>query len=259
MIPPKAKLRTMIAEDEPLGRERLINLVESESDLDCVGVATDGVETTALLDKLKPDLIFLDIKMPGRDGFAALTASSHIPYVIFTTALDQYALDAFEVGALDYLLKPFSRRRFQVAVERARAQKNGAHKMSDRVGSAQTALKPDQALSHVFLRDRGAFMRVEVADIVWIKAEGDYIRIHTMSGSHLMALRLHSICDRLDPAVFVQIHRSSVINLDFVESTGRASSGRISVQLRGGAAVESSKSGAVKLRRILTTPRGCFR
>jgi two-component system, LytTR family, response regulator len=231
----------LIADDEPLAQDRLRRLVAEVPWLRCVGVETDGVGTLRALDAQKPDLVFLDIEMPGKDGLEVLESARHRPVVVFTTAYDQYAVTAFDLEAADYLLKPFGRQRFLAAVERAR-------QALERGAARSAAGGPPEGWSRLFVRDRGRIVALPAAEVERLEAEGDYVTVHSRGRRYLVRLPLRDFERRLDPRRFRRIHRRHLVNLDqvasFVPGTGRA----LFVEMKDGTRVRASRKAARGLR-----------
>lgn len=236
----------LVCEDEPLARLHLRGLIEATPGLLWVGDAADGASAVTLIDRLRPDLVFLDIQMPELPGIAVLERITHRPAVIFTTAFDSYAVQAFELGAVDYLLKPFGPERFATAVSRAE-RALAAEEQSpvvDRIRAVQGTL------SRVFVRERGRIVPVAVTDIERLEAEDDYVAIVTRGRRHLLTITLASLLERLDGRRFVRIHRSHVVNLDYVAALAPFDAGRLSVEMRDGTRITASRSGTQALRSL---------
>jgi two-component system LytT family response regulator len=194
------KVRTLIVDDEHLARQRIAELLADEPDFAVVGECGDGEEAAREIQRLRPDLVFLDVQMPEMDGFQVLATidPARAPVVVFVTAYDEFALRAFEAHATDYLLKPFYRPRFHVALDRARAQL--AHRNA----------KPVDPRLRRLLESLGA-ARPPLED--WIEADGNYLRLHAGTRKHLLRASVTSIAERLDPKVFLRVHRSTILNL----------------------------------------------
>ena len=216
-----ATVRALIIDDEPVAREYLQDLLHEREDVSVVGEAANGSEAVEAIQRERPDLIFLDIQMPELDGFDVLTRLSpdQLPVIIFVTAHDRYALQAFEANALDYLLKPFDRPRFQKALDRAVAQVQSRDltafekRLRSLVNHLHTDRPPTQRL---MIRSRGRAHFVKTADILFIEAAGNYAALHVGGEEHLIRETLSSLERRLDPESFVRIHRSFIVNLDHV-------------------------------------------
>jgi two-component system LytT family response regulator len=210
-------IQTIIADDEVLARQKLRHLLEDEKDVEIVGEGATAQETIELANLTDPDLILLDIQMPGMDGFDVVSALSAgkpaaVPRIIFTTAFDQYALRAFEINAIDYLLKPFTRERLQHAIQRAREQ----------IALQADGTKPNKRDSEpyttrIVFKSRGRILFLPVSDIRWIGAEENYVRICTEKESHLLRETMANFESRLDPRSFIRVHRSAIVNLQFVK------------------------------------------
>jgi two-component system LytT family response regulator len=248
-------LRVLIADDEPLGRQRLRALLEGEADLEVVGECTDGPSAVAALRQLRPDLLFLDVRMPELDGFGVLEAmgDERPPGVIFVTAYDKYALRAFEVHALDYLLKPFDRERFQKTLERARAQL--ALAQAPEVHEHLRALLEDarpgkKYLDRVVIKSttRVFFLRTEEID--WIEAAGNYLKLHVGPEAHLLRETMNSLEARLDPEKFLRIHRSTIVNIERIQELQPWFHGDYVVLLRDGTKLTLSRGYRQKLQEL---------
>lgn len=238
-------LRVVIVEDEPLAVERLELALKGIGDLEVVGASHDGKAGLAMIRKLKPDLAFLDIRMPSMDGLevAEALANDNGPAVIFLTAYGQYALDAFEVAAVDYLMKPIALERVRAAVERARAriEQSTAAERAEELRTLLDAVRRETAAGggggaprSLWVTDARGRVRVPIASIIWLEAERDYVRIHTEGGSHLARTTLNGLAQQLDPETFHRIHRSAIVALKSVTGLKRRSWGLTSVTLSTG-------------------------
>jgi two-component system LytT family response regulator len=209
-------IQAIIADDEVLARQKLRHLLEDENDVEIVGEGATAQETIELANLTEPDLILLDIQMPGMDGFDVVSALSSAkpaisPRIIFTTAFDQYALRAFEINAVDYLLKPFTRERLQHAMQRVREQlalQNDGVKPSKRSDEPYT--------TRIVFKSRGRILFLPISDIRWIGAEENYVRICTERENHLLRETMANFESRLDPKSFIRVHRSAIVNLQYV-------------------------------------------
>ena len=224
------RMRVLLVDDEPLARDSLRVILASETDVHIAGECGSGTEAVEAIRALAPDLVFLDVRMPGLDGFAVIDAigPEHMPPVVFVTAYDAHAVRAFEIHALDYVLKPFDDDRLRVALERARAQRvlarDGA--LARRLASllGDRAALDDGGAGDVVSRwitrlqvpvgDRIRFVRVE--DVDWIESAGNYVRVHVGRDKHLLRGTLGALERELDPKQFARIHRSAIVNLDRV-------------------------------------------
>jgi two-component system LytT family response regulator len=215
-------IRTLIVDDEPLGRERIRTLLKNDPEVEIVGECSDGRQAIAAIERTRPDLVYLDVQMPEVDGFAVLDgiAGEWMPVIIFVTAYDRYAVQAFEVHALDYLLKSFDRERFQDALRRAKEQVRRLQEggWNERLTGLLEDLQARQShLTRLVIRSAGRILFLRVEEIDWLEAAGNYVRIHVGRESHLIRETLQSVGGRLDPAKFLRIHRSTVINIDRIK------------------------------------------
>jgi two-component system LytT family response regulator len=244
-------LRAVIAEDEPLARDHLRALVQGHEALTLVGEAADGDTAIALIDAVRPDVVFLDVRMPGRDGFAVLAALTHRPHVVFTTAHDTHAVQAFELGAVDYLLKPFGGHRFATAVARLldRVALPSDVEPLERLREVQE--QNGAPLERVFVRTGQRLVPVRLAEVSRLDADGDYVALVVEGRRHLLHTTLSALLPRLDAARFVRIHRSHVVNLDFVAAIRPHDAGRYLVELRDGVRIVASRSGTQALRAFM--------
>ena len=221
-------LKTIIVDDEPYARAKLERLLADE-EAEVLAVCANGREAVAAVEQLKPDLVFLDIQMPEMDGFEVLRAIApvHLPEIVFVTAFDQYALRAFEVNALDYLLKPFDQERLQAAFARAeqRLRDSGSRQadvtrllehLARQPGAADSPPRGDVHLEWLFVRKGQRVVKLPVPEINWFEAEGNYVRIHIKGEAYLIREKMMALQARLDPGQFARIHRTAIVNLSYV-------------------------------------------
>ena len=239
------RVRAVIVEDEPHARASLREYASDVDWLALIGEAADGAEAVRLVDSLEPDLLFLDISLPEASGLEVIERIRHKPEIVFTTAYDQYALAAFEIGALDYLLKPFGRQRFQTMLHRVRR----------RLSSPVTAPERARAAFHtplrrLFARTRDGIVPIDVRTIQHISASGDYAEVQTDRGSHLLHISLGELAARLDPEIFRQVHRSHIVNLDSVVKLVPYDARRLLIRLRNGKEIVASRSASEQLRSL---------
>ena len=228
-------MRVVIADDEVLARQKLRQLLRSEQDIDIVGECATACETIELVREAKPDLLFLDIRMPDMDGFDVLGALTNeqptlLPQIIFTTAYDQYAVRAFEYNAADYLLKPFTQDRLCTSVQRVRVRMAETDQGTN--GHVADAVSSNYKTRIVF-KSRGRIVFLPVEDIRWIGAEENYVRISTGNESHLLRETMARLETTLDPEVFLRVHRSSIVNLHYVKEVKSDADGESVVVLTG--------------------------
>jgi two-component system LytT family response regulator len=224
------KIRTLVVDDEPLARARMLSLLGEEPDVEVVGTCADGREAAAAIDEKSPDLVFLDVQMPDVDGLELAGSFKHhqTPAVVFVTAYDEYALRAFEIHALDYLLKPFSRDRFKAALSHVRQH------LSHRQGRASVR-------DRLVIKSTGRIYFVRTADIDWCEAAGNYVRIHVGVQSHLVRDTMVSLQAQLDAGQFVRIHRCAIVNIDRIQELRSSFGGEYVVLLRGGTRLTLSR------------------
>jgi two-component system LytT family response regulator len=224
------KIRALIVDDEPFAREGIRVLLSDDPEIEIVGECADGREAVEAIREGSPDLVFLDVQMPEMDGFGVIDeiGAKAMPVVIFVTAYDQYALRAFDVAALDYLLKPYDDERFASAVQRAKSQvRRGAvgelgRKLvalleSQQGGPDRARTTPGDHLRRVMLKTGGRVIFLKAEEIDWIEAEGDYVRLHVGADTHLLRDTMKRLEAQLDPAKFVRTHRSTIVNLDRIK------------------------------------------
>jgi len=248
-------IRTCIVDDEPLARERIRTLLSGEPDIEVVGESGDGPAAVATIRAARPDLLFLDVQMPGSDGFGVLQAlEAEIPRaVIFVTAYDQYALQAFEVHALDYLLKPFSSRRFHRALQRARAEllRQAEGDVHERILSLIEQFRHPRRPERIVVRSVGRVSFLRIDEIDWVEAEGNYVRLHTGAASYLLRETMKGIEAKLDPDRFIRIHRSTIVNTDRIKELQPLFHGEYAVILRDGTRLTASRGPENKIRRLV--------
>jgi two-component system, LytTR family, response regulator len=251
------RIRVLIVDDEPLAREGIRLHCEGEADIDVVGECADGVAAVQAIRELRPDLVFLDVQMPGLDGFEVLetVGPEQMPAVVFATAYDQFALRAFDAHALDYLLKPFDGERFRKTLDRARHQLHGeAH---DGLGARLEALlaglqERGRYLERVAVRAGGRIIFLRTDEIDWIEAEGNYARLHVSGRAYLLRETMSRLEEKLDPARFVRIHRSTIVRIDQIKELEPLFQGEYQVTLHAGTRLTSSRGYLDKLQELLS-------
>ncbi|MEO8503482.1 MAG: LytTR family DNA-binding domain-containing protein [Acidobacteriota bacterium] len=248
----KPALRCVLAEDEAEARKNLIGYLRAAPGVELVGVAANGPEAIARVDELRPDLLLLDVQMPELDGMTVLRRIRHRPEVIFTTAHEAYAVAAFELGAVDYLVKPFGRERLLAAISRVVERSDagaGEGLRSDAVDRALSAAATP--LTRLFARKGQRIVPIAASAIVRIHARGEYAEVVTAAESYLVQITLAEFSARLDPEQFVQVHRSHILNLDAIESLKPADDRRLLVTLRDGTGIVASRAASERLRRLV--------
>ena len=238
----------LIADDEPLARRTLREHLRSLGWSGEIHEARDGKTAVAVANSERPDLVFLDIVMPGATGLEVLEQLAYEPKVIFTTAHDQYAVTAFELGALDYVLKPFGRERLERVLHRAQAALNGAE--SPLHSRARESLERTRALSRIFVRDGNRIVPIPVASMEREQGADDYVTICTATKEYLVSLRLSDLESHLSRANFLRIHRSHLINLEYVISIEAYDAARVQVVMKSGACIVASRTGSKLLREL---------
>ena len=248
------RIRTLIVEDEPLARRTLREILADVPWLELVGEAENGARAVEMIDSLTPDLVLLDIEMPELSGIQVLDRISHEPAVIFTTAFDRYAVSAFELEALDYLLKPFGRERCLAALEKARralpSQRSASDSTPSLVERARHVMNESGPLTRLFVRDRDRIVPVPAADIERLEAADDYVEVHTKARSYLVYLTLNDFERRLDPERFIRVHRAHIVNLDFVKQLVPFDGSRMQVEMRDGTKILASRTRSKELRQL---------
>ena len=250
------KIRTLIVDDEPLARERLAGLLAAEPDIEILGQCRDGEEAVRAIVEQTPDLVFLDIEMPQMSGFEVIEAvgGERMPLVIFVTAHDQHALRAFQVRALDYLLKPFDRDRFRDALQRARKQvdRQDDGEIGRRLLALVKDLRRDQPRTdRLVVKSGGRLFFLRADEIDWVEAAGNYVRLHVGSTSNLLRETMNAIEGRLDPEKFFRIHRCRIVNMERIQELQPWLNGEYAVLLRTGTRLTLSRGYREKLQERL--------
>lgn len=249
------KIRALIVDDESLARRHIRRMVGRESDIEVVGECANGREAIRAIKELSPDLVFLDVQMPEGDGFSVFEAIGTVamPMVIFVTAYDQYALRAFEVNALDYLLKPFDRSRFDKALQRAKSRMLAERKeLNERALAILEELKArSNHIERLLIKSGGRAFFLKVDEIDWIEAEGKYVRVHAGRESYLLREAISSIESQLDPKKFPRIHRSTIVNIERIRELQSLFNNEYQVVLNDGTELALSHSYRKKLGELL--------
>lgn len=259
-------LRALVVDDEPVARRRLKALLDGlngdaavDVSVDVIGECEDGAAAIETIQRLRPDVVFLDVQMPGLDGFDVVEAlglggrppGAH-PAIVFVTAYDRYAVRAFDVHAVDYLLKPFERARMRKAIERV-ARESDRRAADRRVHAAVETVRAQQPLRRVLVKSTDRIYAVRLDDVDWIDAAGHYIELHTGASTHLVRESLSALESRLDPARFVRIHRSTIVNLDRIRDLQPTFHGEFVVTLHGGQRLPCSRTYADRLTKAMST------
>ncbi len=249
-------VRAVVCEDEPLARRAMEDYLADVRWIELVATAGDGREALRLINKHEPDLVFLDVRMPGMSGVEVLEALDHRPAIVFTTAFDEYAIQAFEHGAVDYLVKPFGRDRLVQTLDRVRVRLVGEARARrlpvDRpAGEQRGASGEGGSLERVFAKHRGSIVPVAVGDILHLEAVDGGVELHGVSGTFTMDSTLSEIEGRLDPSDFVRVHRAHVVNLARVKGFKRYDDRRMQVTLEDGTRIVASRTGSKALRAMI--------
>jgi DNA-binding LytR/AlgR family response regulator len=245
-------MRTLIVDDESPARERLRRLLSSIEGVELVGEADSGLRAVEMIEREKPDLVLLDIQMPGLDGFEVIETLHDPPSVIFVTAYDEYAIRAFEVNALDYLLKPFSRARLEKAIRRAQETLTGERDLSEQFAPLlESLVAQGRYLTRLAVRDRDRIRVLDVSEVDWLGMEGEQVMVHAGNQTYPIRRTLAELEVRLDPTHFFRAHRSVIVNLDRVQEIIPWFKGSHKLRLTTGAEVDLSRAQGRALRRIL--------
>lgn len=254
--PVPSRLRALIIDDEPTARRGLRLLLQRDPEVEIAGEAANGFDAVELIRRERPDLVFLDVQMPGCDGFQVLEKAGRaaVPAVVFVTAYDEHALQAFEVNAVDYLLKPYDDERFHAALARAKAAVRRRTVEADNSRLTQLldffqkrmGLKPGggeaaESTERILIKSSGEIYFLKAEEIDWIEAEGDYMKFHTAGRSHLMRETMARLESRLDPKRFIRIHRSTIVNIDRLRKLSPSFAGEYAVVLQDGTKLKLSR------------------
>ncbi len=251
-------IKTLIIDDEPLAREKLHGFLEGAEDIEIIAECRDGREALETIEKQSPDLVFLDVQMPEMDGFEVLAnlEAEYLPTVVFVTAFDQYAIKAFDVHAVDYLLKPYDRQRFTQALERARAEVE--RRQAGDMKSQLLALLQDVEQrgptypERLVVKSSGRVILIKVDDLDWVDAAGNYVRLHAGNESHLLRETMGRLESRLDPDRFLRIHRSTIVNIERIKELQQQFHGDYLVVLKNGQRLTLSRSYRDKIQGLLS-------
>ena len=246
--------KVIIIDDEAPARKIITQYLDAFDHLEIIKECKNGLEAVESIHQLKPDLIFLDVQMPGMNGFEVLQKLQYIPSVIFSTAFDQYALQAFEVNAVDYLLKPYTKDRFQEAVKRVLQEEA----MEDRANNSATAQFVQQLHqenktypSRILVQHAHKIVAISPEEIMWIEAFGDYSKIHTHKGTFLSNMGIGNLSEKLDPGLFIRVHRSAIVGIQAIQMVEKDGAGSFVVSLQNQEKVKVSRSYAENIKRLM--------
>ena len=238
-------IKAMIVDDERLARQELRNALKAFPEINVIAECQNPQEAIEQVDQLNPDLLFLDIQMPGKTGFQVLEELDRVPEVIFVTAYDEYALQAFEVSALDYLVKPVEMERLTEAIKRVVSR----HKEREEIVASGTKLGPND---QVFVKDGEKCWFVQLANVRLFESEGNYVKVHFDNNRPMILRSLNTLDQKLDDKVFFRANRKHIINLSWVERTENWFNGGLRVTLQGGEQIEISRRQAAKLKDMMS-------
>lgn len=251
------KMRALIVDDEPIAREGLRTLLAAESDIEVIGECRNGREAIKAIREQAPDLVFLDVQMPRLGGFEVITeiGAAQMPAVVFVTAYDQYAIKAFEIDALDYLLKPFDEERFQKTMARVKRHFQGGsvHELNERLTALLKRLDniEPKHLERVVIKSAGRIFFVDVEEIDWIEAAGNYVRLHVGDKSHLLRETMDALAAKLPADQFLRIRRSVIVNAARVKELQPLFKGEYQITLHDGTQLTSSRRYRTQLSPLL--------
>jgi two-component system LytT family response regulator len=253
------KIRVVVADDELLARKFIRRMLKQDPEVEIIAECSNGAEAVATIRKEKPDLVFLDVQMPEMDGFAVLDAVrlDHLPEIVFTTAYESYAIRAFELHALDYLLKPFDQVRFKAALKYAKERFHSQHEEDKRlqVGTLLESIRAQQEyLDRIIIRADGRITFLYTREINWIEADDKYVHLHTGKGARMVRQTLAAIEGQLDPKKFLRVHRSAMVNVDRIKELQPLFNGEHSLILDDGTRVTLSRKYKDKLFELLGKP-----
>ncbi|HEV2913120.1 MAG TPA: LytTR family DNA-binding domain-containing protein [Pyrinomonadaceae bacterium] len=257
------KVKTLIVDDEPLARRTIRDLLQGDPEMLIIGECSSGPEAVNFIRRQPPDILILDIQMPGMNGFEVLSRVEHgrIPAIVFVTAFDQYALKAFEVHAMDYLLKPFTDERFRETLRQAkthvelrelnRVSQGLRDLLNDYSGAKADGIKRKSYLTRFMIKLGSRVIFINAADVDWIAADNYYIKLHVGGKSHLLRVSMNELEEKLDPQRFMRIHRSTIINFDRVKELYQNPNGEYIVVLKNGTELKLSRSRRERLADLL--------
>lgn len=250
------KIRTVIVDDEELARDRMQSLLEMQPDVEIVAVCSDGIAALEAIERTHPDLVFLDVQMPGMDGFEVVENldASAAPDVVFVTAHDGHAIRAFEIHALDFLLKPFDQTRFEKTLDRARNRVRAAKgaTIDSRLMSLLEELRDERKYpERLIVKSSGRVFFVRTEEIDWVEASGNYVKIHTKNDAHLLRESMKNMEAKLDPKIFVRIHRSAIVNIDRIKELEPWFHGEYIVIMQNGTRLTASRVFSDRLAAVI--------
>ena len=253
------KIRTLIVDDEPLAREWVRNGLQDEPDIEIIGECGDGFEAVRAIAELKPALVLLDVQMPGLSGFDVVDAvgAAAMPGVVFVTAHDRYAVRAFEINAIDYLLKPVTATRFSEAMGKAKARLGSREAMGAQLaGLLRTVAAPTQYITRLAARDGGRTTLIDVDTVEWMRAAENYVELHAGKATHLVHVPLTTLCGWLNPQDFIRVHRSLVVATRMIRDLEPAGHGEYEIRLHSGVQLTTGRTYHAQIRKLTQNPLG---
>ncbi len=246
----KTNITTIIADDEHLARQMIKEYLQDFPEIKIVGECKNGEQAVKAINENKPDVVFLDIHMPSMNGFEVLEHIDIMPHIIFTTAYSDYAIKAFEVNAVDYLLKPYDKKRFSKAIQKIISRSAESNNEIEKILRVlQQSKQPEDYPKRIFVHIGKKIISVLVEDILWIEAQGDYTQLHTNRGIYLCNLSMNALEQRIDSNRFIRVHRSYIIAIDSIEQLIRDGDGGLIALLKDKSKIKVSRSYAAKLRK----------
>lgn len=244
------KATCLIIDDETLARDLLREYLSAIDEIELLDECSKGSEAVEKINKLKPDLIFLDVQMPGMNGFDVLDEIDHEPYVIFTTAYDQYAIKAFERNAIDYLLKPVDEDRFKAAIERAlKRKKMEEGRIEDLLGGMREVKPRESYDSHIFVQKSEKLFNLPLEEIIYLEASGDYTIISTKNDQFVSSSGIGKLEEIMNPDTFIRVHRSTIVNVNYLKEIERHFNGGMIVKMQNGKSFPVSRTYAKQIRK----------
>ncbi len=246
------KIKSIIIDDEQLGRDLIKEYLQNHPEVIIQAECKDAHEAISAIEKFDPDLLFLDIQMPEINGFELLQMLDKIPHIIFSTAYNQYAIKAFEVNAVDYLLKPYTQERFDKALRRVESQIKNDSKTDQNIENLiKDIVSTKKYLKRILVKESDKVIMINTGDIYWIEAMEDYVNLHTKSKEYLFNQSLSTLETKLEPDLFIRVHRSYIINLEAVKELQTWSNNRLKCILVDGNEIILSRSGTKRLKRMM--------
>lgn len=253
------RLSVLIVDDEPLAREGLRMLLSEDSEVSSIREARNGIEAVAAIRKAPPDLVFLDIQMPEMDGFAVVReiGAESMPSIVFVTAHDRFAIQAFDINAIDYLLKPVTRERFAQGLERAKTRMNSRLPEKSKreiLSLLESVATPQRYVKRLAVRSAGKTLFVNVEQIDWIEAAENYVKLHATRAGYLLHVAMNTLEKSLDPEMFLRIHRSFMVNVRRIREMEPALHGEYIITLHNGVRLQSGRHYHARLKALVTNP-----